>query len=184
VRKTTSLIVGVASATAIGASWAAGLAPKHDAVGGVTLSAPPAPPASTSRSTGDASGGSGAVRTSGAPRANTRSAPKGASKSVGTSTSKPSAPRPRTVDGGVASTQYGNVQVAITVTGSRITDVTALHLTDSSGHSARISAYAAPILRREALAAQSAQIDMVSGATYTSEAYRQSLQSAIDAAHL
>ena len=42
---------------------------------------------------------------------------------------------------------------------------------------------AAPTLRREALAAQSAKIDTVSGATYTSEGYRQSLQAAIDAAH-
>ena len=180
-RKTTSVIVGVASATAIGASWAAGLAPKHDAVGGVTLSAPPAPAStssSTSRSTSDASRGSGAARTSATPPAHTKSA----SKSGGSST--PAAPRPRTVDGGVASTQYGNVQVAITVTGSHITDVTALHLTDSSGHSVRISDYAAPILRKEALSRQSAQIDMVSGATYTSEAYQQSLQSAIDAAHI
>ncbi|WP_076260309.1 FMN-binding protein [Intrasporangium flavum] len=180
-RKTTSVIVGVASATAIGASWAAGLAPKHDAVGGATLSAPPA---STTRSTGDASRASGAARTSAAPPPHTKSASKSTSKSGAGSTPKPAAPKPRTVDGGVASTQYGNVQVSITVTGSNITDVTALHLTDSSGHSARISAYAAPILRKEALAKQSAQIDMVSGATYTSEAYQQSLQSAIDAAHI
>jgi len=76
------------------------------------------------------------------------------------------------------------VQVAITVTGSHITDVRALHLTDSSGHSVQISDYAAPILRKEALSKQSAQIDMVSGATYTSEAYQQSLQSALDAAHI
>ena len=60
----------------------------------------------------------------------------------------------------------------------------AAHLTDSSGTSVSISNYAAPILRQEAVAAQSAQIDMVSGATYTSMAYQQSLQSAIDAAHL
>ena len=88
------------------------------------------------------------------------------------------------MDGGVAHTEYGDVQVRITVVGSRITDVTALHLTDSSRHSVRISAQAAPVLRTEALDKQSARIDMVSGATYTSDAYRQSLQSAIDAAHL
>jgi uncharacterized protein with FMN-binding domain len=93
-------------------------------------------------------------------------------------------PRRREIDGGVAHTEYGDVQVHITVTGNRITDVRALHLTDSSRHSVRISAGAAPVLRSEALAQQSAQIDMVSGATYTSEAYQQSLQSAIDAAHL
>jgi uncharacterized protein with FMN-binding domain len=74
------------------------------------------------------------------------------------------------------------VQVRIVVTGRRLTDVTALHLTDSSSRSVSISAYAAPILRREALAAQSARIDTVSGASYTSQGYQQSLQSALDLA--
>jgi uncharacterized protein with FMN-binding domain len=68
------------------------------------------------------------------------------------------------------------------MTGHRLTDVTALHLTDSSSRSVSISAYAAPILRREALAAQSAKIDTVSGASYTSQGYQQSLQSALDLA--
>ena len=175
-RKTTSIIMGVAGATAIGASWAAGLTPKHDAVSGVTLSAPPPAGRSTSAAAGDRSGrataGSGSG--SGSARVHTRPAAKGSAP----------APRSRTVDGGVAHTQYGDVQVSITVVGSHITDVTALHLTDSSRHSVRISAQAAPVLRSEALHKQSAQIDMVSGATYTSDAYRRSLQSAIDAAHL
>lgn len=169
-RKTTSIIVGVAGATAIGASWAAGLTPKHDTVGGVTLSAPPAAGRSTDASTGRRSASGSAS----SPQAHARPAAKGSSPK----------PRSRTVDGGVAHTQYGDVQVSITVVGSHITDVTALHLTDSSRHSVRISAQAAPVLRSEALHRQSAQIDMVSGATYTSDAYRQSLQSAIDAAHL
>jgi uncharacterized protein with FMN-binding domain len=88
------------------------------------------------------------------------------------------------VDGALVGTPYGNVQVRLTHLGSRITDIHAVQLTDSSQHSVDISAYAAPILRQEALAAQSAQIDMVSGATFTSEGYQQSLQAAIDAAHL
>jgi uncharacterized protein with FMN-binding domain len=74
--------------------------------------------------------------------------------------------------------------VRVSYTGRRITAVSALHLTDSSGTSVSISAGAEPILRQEAVSAQSAQIDVVSGATYTSEAYKQSLQAAIDAAHL
>jgi uncharacterized protein with FMN-binding domain len=81
-------------------------------------------------------------------------------------------------------TPYGNVQVRVYYSGNRITRVRAIHLTDSSSTSVSISAGAEPILRQEALAAQSAQIDMVSGATYTSEGYQQSLQAAIDAAHL
>jgi uncharacterized protein with FMN-binding domain len=84
----------------------------------------------------------------------------------------------------VVSTPYGDVQVKVVYSGRRITDVVTLHLTDSSGTSVAISDRAAPILRREALAAQSAQVDTVSGATYTSEGYRQSLQAALDAAHL
>ena len=66
--------------------------------------------------------------------------------------------------------------------GGQLADVTALHLTDSSGRSVEISAQAAPILRQEALTARSAKIDLVSGATFTSEAYVSSLQSALDAA--
>ncbi len=86
------------------------------------------------------------------------------------------------MDGAVVNTQYGQVQVRIVVTGGRLADVTALHLTDSSGRSVAISAQAAPILRQEALTARSAKIDVVSGATFTSEAYIRSLQSALDAA--
>ncbi len=89
-----------------------------------------------------------------------------------------------TFTGAVAQTQYGDVQVQVTVAGGRITDVTALHLTDRDGRSVAISQQAAPILRQEALQAQSAQIQAVSGATFTSEGYTTSLQSALDQAGL
>lgn len=79
------------------------------------------------------------------------------------------------------STRYGPVQVSITVQGGTITDVEAVAL-PSGGHSGRISNAVAPLLRSEALAVQSAAIDIVSGATYTSLAYAQSLQAALDAA--
>lgn len=81
-------------------------------------------------------------------------------------------------------TAYGDVQVKITVSAGKITDVTALHLTDSSGRSVQISNRAAPVLRDEVLAAQSSSVQMVSGATYTSEGYLTSLQSALDQAGL
>lgn len=99
-------------------------------------------------------------------------------------TSAPAAPTKRTITGAVVSTPYGDVQVAAVVKGTRLLDVTALHLTDANGTSRSISANAAPQLHDEALQAQSAKIDTVSGATYTSEGYRQSLQAALDAAHL
>lgn len=87
----------------------------------------------------------------------------------------------RTITGQAVSTRYGTVQVAITVQAGRITDVTAVQL-PTDAHSAQISQSAAAILRQEVLSAQSAQVDAVSGATYTSQGYLQSLQGALDQA--
>ncbi|MCU1423221.1 MAG: FMN-binding protein [Microbacteriaceae bacterium] len=87
-----------------------------------------------------------------------------------------------TYDGTSESTRFGNVQVEVVVSGGRITDVKALQLTDDGGRSVQISNYAAPILRSEVLKAQSASVDSVSGATYTTDGYLQSLQSALDKA--
>ncbi|WP_433228694.1 FMN-binding protein [Micromonospora sp. CA-248260] len=87
-------------------------------------------------------------------------------------------------DGSVAQTRWGPVQVRITVAGGRITDVTALQVPDGNFRDQQINDYAVPILRQAALTAQSARIDTVSGATVTSDGYRESLQAAIDAAYL
>lgn len=87
-----------------------------------------------------------------------------------------------TYTGTSVATRYGNVQVEITVVGSKITEVTALQLTNDDGRSVEISAQAAPILRSEVLASQSAKVATVSGATYTSQGYLTSLQAAIDKA--
>lgn len=88
----------------------------------------------------------------------------------------------RTIDGPVAHTPYGDVKVRITLKASRITDVQAVELPFDRSKSRRISAEAGPKLRSEALTAQSARIDAVSGASYTSDGYTKSLQGAIDAA--
>jgi len=98
-------------------------------------------------------------------------------------TSAPAAPS-GTFVGSSTSTRFGSVQVQITVAAGAITDVTALKLTDADGRSVQISNRAAPVLRQEVLAAQSARVSTVSGATYTSEAYLTSLQSALDQAGL
>jgi uncharacterized protein with FMN-binding domain len=74
---------------------------------------------------------------------------------------------------------YGIVQVQVTFQNGAITDVQTVQM-PGGGHSGQVSSYAAPQLRSEALAAQSAQINTVSGATYTSSGYIQSLQSALD----
>ena len=87
----------------------------------------------------------------------------------------------KTVDGQVVSTRFGDVQVEVVMAAGKITDVVALEL-PTGRRSGQISNYAGPILRQEALQAQSANIDLVSGATYTSDAYAQSLQSALDQA--
>jgi uncharacterized protein with FMN-binding domain len=82
--------------------------------------------------------------------------------------------------GQTVQTQYGPVQVRIVEASGRLSSVTAIQLPSSSAHSAEIAARAVPILRSEALKANSARIDVVSGATYTSNGYAQSLQSALD----
>ena len=87
-----------------------------------------------------------------------------------------------TFTGSVVATQFGNMQVSVTIANGAITEVTPLQLTNRGGRSVGISNQAAPILRSEVLTAQSAKVHTVSGATYTSEGYLRSLQSALDTA--
>ncbi|MGI8329511.1 FMN-binding protein [Actinomadura scrupuli] len=89
-----------------------------------------------------------------------------------------------TYKGSVAQTRWGPVQVTITVTGGKITDVAVPVYPNGNPRDEEINAYALPVLHQEALASQSADIDTVSGATVTSDGYKQSLQAALDAAHL
>jgi len=86
------------------------------------------------------------------------------------------------VTGDPIQTQYGVVQVKITLAGSKITNAGFAQLTANDDTSAQINSQAAPILLQQTLSAQSAQIDGVSGASYTSQGYQQSLQSALDKA--
>lgn len=87
-----------------------------------------------------------------------------------------------TVTGPVIGTRYGPVQVQVTLTGDRITAATAVQLPDAEGESRDINAAAGPRLDSAAVAAQGAQFDTVSGATWTSDGYRRSLQAALDEA--
>ena len=79
-------------------------------------------------------------------------------------------------------TEYGDTQVRVTISNGRITDVQAVQLPFDRQRSQEISDYVRQPLHDEALQAQSAQIDTISGATFTSDAYAQSLQSALDRA--
>jgi uncharacterized protein with FMN-binding domain len=90
----------------------------------------------------------------------------------------------RTVTGQVAQTRWGPVQVQVTVKGGKLTDVSVLQSPNGNPRDQQINAYALPILVQETLDAQSAGIDMVSGATVTSDGYQRSLQSALDEAGL
>ncbi|MGX1473240.1 UNVERIFIED_CONTAM: uncharacterized protein with FMN-binding domain [Streptomyces canus] len=87
----------------------------------------------------------------------------------------------KTVTGAVSQTQYGPVQVRITVSGGKITNAEAVQA-PKGGTSDQKTALSIPKLNQEAVAAGSADIDSVSGATYTSEGYKKSLQSALDQA--
>ncbi|TQK43409.1 FMN-binding protein [Streptomyces sp. SLBN-118] len=90
----------------------------------------------------------------------------------------------QTVLGDSAGTQYGDVQVQLTLSGGRITGAQAVKAPSTDARSRQLAAGAIPQLNQAVLKAQSAQIDAVSGASYTSEGYIKSLQSALDKAGL
>ncbi|MDR6689016.1 uncharacterized protein with FMN-binding domain [Arthrobacter sp. 1088] len=106
-----------------------------------------------------------------------------ANGSTGTSGSTAESTTAATYDGASVQTRFGTVQVQVTIQNGKITEVTPLQLTDAERKSAQISSRAAPVLRSEVLRAQSANVQTVSGATVTSEAYLTSLQAALDAAN-
>ena len=108
----------------------------------------------------------------------------GTTGSSGAGTTGASAKAVGTYAGSVVQTRFGSVQVQITVQAGKITDVTALQLTDAERKSVQISNRAAPLLRAEVLQSQSADVQTISGATVTSDAYLNSLQAALDAANL
>ena len=122
------------------------------------------------------------------PAAPSPTAPSGAGPtSIGTSTIAPVATTPTAapaiVDGAVFHNRWGDVQVeAVFAPDGTLVDVTTLQTPYRDGKSVRINERAVPQLNSEALTAQSADVDTVSGATYTSNDYHRSLQSAIDAA--
>jgi uncharacterized protein with FMN-binding domain len=122
--------------------------------------------------------GSPVVQLPGSP--GSASTPRSSRKS-GSTTSQPS---PITYTGDAADTRWGPVQVRITVQGGKISSSEAVQYPQNNGRDAEINGFALPVLNQEVVAQQSASIDTVSGATVTSDGYLQSLQSAIDQAHL
>jgi uncharacterized protein with FMN-binding domain len=123
-------------------------------------------------------------------RSTSQAAASGATAAPSSSTPSPTSTAPAsssaagTYTGDAVDTRFGPVQVQITVASGRITAVDVLQVPMSDRHDQMINSQAVPVYNDETVQAQSASIDVVSGATYTWEGYTQSLQSAIDAAHL
>ncbi len=172
---------------------------KPHTTGGTTAAAVPAPSSTATAGTGSSTGGSSDGRASGGstPSGGSSGSSKGGTSTSGSSksgSSKSGSSRSggsgggsaatRTVNGDTVQTRYGPVQLRITLTGGKLTKVTALQLPSDNPRDQEIAGFAVPQLTQEALAAQSAHIDAVSGATYTSAGYTQSLQSALDKAGL
>ena len=116
---------------------------------------------------------------SGSPTGGSSATPAG---STGGSHHAAKAAPAKTYTGQVAQTQYGPVQVAVDVRNGKVTKVSVLQYPSSNSVDQQIAQYSLPVLNREAIATQSSHIHMVSGATYTSGGYIQSLQSALDQA--
>ncbi|HUC95753.1 MAG TPA: FMN-binding protein [Candidatus Saccharimonadia bacterium] len=104
-----------------------------------------------------------------------------ASSSSGSSTSSSNSSQYKdgTYTGSIANAYYGNVQVAITISGSKITNVKFLQYPNTHSTSVIINQQAMPYLRQEAIQAQSSNVQLISGATFTSQAFVQSLQAAL-----
>ncbi len=144
-------------------------------------------PASALADAPTAGGAAVAPPTTGTPSASASPAPSSAASSsapaVPSATpSSSSGLADGTWTGQAANTRYGPVQVRITVSGGTITDVQVPQYPSESGRDQQINSRALPILVQQTVTTQSAQVDMVSGATYTSTGYRTSLQSALDQA--
>jgi uncharacterized protein with FMN-binding domain len=116
------------------------------------------------------------------PAATTSGASTPPTSSSSNSSTAPPSSKITTYTGSVAQTRWGPVQVKITVQGGKIAKVMVLQQPNGNPRDAEINSQALPILIDETVQAQSANIDMVSGATVTSDGYVRSLQAALDEA--
>jgi len=169
---TTGTDAAAAAATAAAAQAAATAKAAADAAAAAQAQADAANTAASAQAAADAAAAAAAA-------ANAAAAADAAATAA---TASAASSQSGTFTGSVVPTQFGNMQVSVTIANGTITDVTPLQLTNRGGRSVAISNQAAPILRSEVLAAQSSRVQNVSGATYTTGGYLQSLQSALDAA--
>ena len=171
-----------AGATALGVAAVLVLNPTQDGTSVATTVTDGAASTATSpdQAAGPAAGATGRA-TDGGTEAGSDAATAAATEAAGSAAATTGVTG--TYTGDAASSPYGDMQVSVTVENGTITDVTWVALPGDS-HSQRINSTAAPTLVNEALQAQSADVASVSGATYTSEGFRKSLQSALTQAGL
>ncbi|UKA58486.1 FMN-binding protein [Arthrobacter sp. FW306-2-2C-D06B] len=177
----------LASAAILLVGWQAGAHVAESNASAVTTSSA-GTAGGTAPSTGSTANGTTGSSASGSSSGTGAGSSSGTGSTSGTGSSSSStlgatAKAGGTYAGTAVETRFGTVQVQVTIKAGVITDVTALHLTDQEQRSVQISARAAPLLRSEVLSAQSANVQTIGGATFTSEAYLTSLQAALDAAH-
>lgn len=149
--------------------------------------ASPAASAATSSSSGTTAGSSSSGSSSGSSgTSSSGSSSSGSSSSGSSSTGSSSSSASGTYTGATVDVGhgYGSIAVEVTVTDGRIVDITALELPQNDHRSAMISQNAFPTLKQEAIAAQSADISGVSGASYTSAGFVESLRDALSQAGL
>lgn len=169
-RARSAFLAGAGSAAIIAIGWQSGL--------GALAQNVPTSQALASGTTGSAST-STATATPSASASASASASSSSSSSSGTSSTTY---KDGTYTGSVIATRYGNSQVKVIISGGKITDVVVLQRQQVDQKSNQISASAVTTLKTKVLAAQSAKVSNISGATYSTQAYLQSLQSALDQA--
>jgi uncharacterized protein with FMN-binding domain len=160
-RARSAFFAGAGSVAILAIGWQAGVGTLLAAL----PSSVPAPAATATTATATSAGNTEATRTPSAPPV-----PGSGTTADGT------------YSGQTVRTRYGTVQVNAVIAGGQLTDVVAVKLTDNGRQSVVISNQAAPMLRQEVLSAQSARVSNIGGATYTTQGYLTSLQSALDAA--
>ena len=170
-RAVSAFFAGAGSVAILAVGWQAGL-------GQLSTALP------TSQAVASGTAGISSAANSGATSTGSSSAPSASAAPAPAPAPAPVTPTVAdgTYDGAVINTRYGTVQVQAVISGGQIADVIAVKLTDSDRQSAAISAQVAPMVHDEVLAAQSAHVSNISGGTYTTQGYLQSLQAALDAA--
>lgn len=169
-RARSAFLAGAGSAAIIAIGWQSGL-------GALAQNLP------TSQAMASGTTGSASTSTATATPSATSSASASASSSAASSSSSTSTTyKDGTYTGSVIATRYGNSQVKVVISGGKITDVVVLQRQQVDQKSNQISASAVVTLKTKVLAAQSAKVSNISGATYSTQGYLQSLQSALDQA--